>query len=54
VAARRGEVAPFVLAAVRGVEEMVSDGRDAFASGEPDRADGSGRQDVGADPVALR
>jgi len=54
VVARRGEVPQFVAAAVRGVDKMVSDGREPLASGQLDRARRSVRQDLSADPVALR
>ena len=48
------EVAPLVPAAVRGVDKVVCHGRQAFASGELDRAGGSVGEDLGSDPFALR
>ena len=53
VVARGPEVLRLVASAVRGVDKMVSDGRQAFASGELVRARSVG-EDLRADPVALR
>jgi len=54
VVAGGSEVAPLVPAAVRGVDKVVCHGRQAFASGELDRAGGSVGEDLGSDPFALR